>query len=91
MKLLSKTVLESGKVARFEFEMSGPPHMSLFIQPLDGVSVEDWSFIRNQLDEPETYSAPYQIFFAYGNDNSPLKFHIDLAVGRKTLKFISLY
>ncbi|EDV36212.1 uncharacterized protein Dana_GF12845 [Drosophila ananassae] len=79
MKLLSKTVLESGKVARFEFEMSGPPHMSLFIQPLDGVSVEDWSFIRNQLDEPQTYSAPYQIFFAYGNDNSPLKFHIDLA------------
>ncbi|EDX06745.1 endoplasmic reticulum metallopeptidase 1 [Drosophila simulans] len=79
LKLLSKAVLDTGKVARFEFEISGPPHMSLYIQPLDGVEVEDWSFIRNMLDEPDTYSPPYQIFFAYGSDNSPLKFHIDFA------------
>jgi len=88
LKLLSKTVLDSGKVARFEFEISGPPHMSLYIQPLDGVEVEDWSFIRNMLDDPETYSAPYQIFFAYGNDNSPLKFHIDFAVSLVNPAFI---
>ncbi|KAH8253057.1 hypothetical protein KR032_003400, partial [Drosophila birchii] len=77
LKLLSKTLLDTPKLARFEFEISGPPHMSLYIQPMDGVEVDDWSFIRNMLDEPETYSAPYQIFFAYGKDSSPLKFHID--------------
>ncbi|EDW01017.1 GH20688 [Drosophila grimshawi] len=77
--LLSKTILPSGTAARYEFELSGPPHMGLFIQPLEGVSVEDWSFIRNLLDEPEKYKLPYQIFFSYGKDKTPLKFHIDFA------------
>ncbi|KAH8401891.1 hypothetical protein KR009_008526, partial [Drosophila setifemur] len=79
LKLLSKTVLDGGKVARFQFEMSGPPHMSLYVQPLEGAEVDDWSFIRNQLDDPEEYSPPYQIFFAYGKDATPLKYHIDIA------------
>ncbi|KAH8415789.1 hypothetical protein KR222_001064, partial [Zaprionus bogoriensis] len=75
-ELLAKTPL-NGTSIRFEFEVGGPPHMGLFIQPLDGVSVIDWSFIRNMLDEPEDYTLPYQIFFSYGKDNTPLKFHID--------------
>ncbi|SPP74188.1 endoplasmic reticulum metallopeptidase 1-like [Drosophila guanche] len=79
LQLLSKTILQSGNVVRYEFEMSGPPHMRLYIQPLDGVTVEDWSFIRNMLDEPDKYSAPYHIFFSYGRDSTPLKFHIDFA------------
>ncbi|EDW09407.2 endoplasmic reticulum metallopeptidase 1 [Drosophila mojavensis] len=75
--LLSKSLLPTGNTMRYEFELSGPPHMGLFIQPLEGVTVEDWSFIRNPLDEPEEYELPYQIFFSYGKDNSPLRFHID--------------
>ncbi|XP_050743758.1 endoplasmic reticulum metallopeptidase 1-like [Drosophila biarmipes] len=79
LNLLNKTVLESGKCKRYEFELSGPPHMGLYIRPLDGVTVEDWSFIRNMLDKPEKYSPPFQIYFSYGTDNSPFKFHIDFA------------
>ncbi|XP_034479191.1 endoplasmic reticulum metallopeptidase 1-like [Drosophila innubila] len=74
---LAKTILANDTKVRYEFELSGPPHMGLFIQPLEGVAVDDWSFIRNVLDEPEEYTLPYQIFFSYGKDNSPLKFHID--------------
>ncbi|XP_017839199.1 endoplasmic reticulum metallopeptidase 1 [Drosophila busckii] len=75
--LLAKTILPTGNIMRYEFEMSGPPHMGLFIDPLDDASVKDWSFIRNPLDEPHKYERPYQIFFSYGRDNTPLKFHID--------------
>ncbi|XP_017039083.1 endoplasmic reticulum metallopeptidase 1-like [Drosophila ficusphila] len=77
LNLLNKTISETEKFIRFEFELSGPPHMGLYIQPLEGVSVKDWSFIRTMLDRPEKYSAPYQIYFSYGVDNSTYKFHID--------------
>lgn len=80
--LLAKTVLANEAKVRYEFELSGPPHMVLFIQPLEGVSVDDWSFIRNMLDEPNKYTLPHQIFFSYGKDNSPLKFHIDFVVSK---------
>jgi len=78
--LLGKTIIENATKVRYEFELSGPPHMVLFIQPLKDVKVDDWSFIRNMLDEPEEYTLPYQIFFSYGKDNTPLKFHIDFVV-----------
>lgn len=80
LKLISANVLETGKAKRFEFELSGPPHMGLYIRPLSGASVEDWSFVRTMLDQPEKYSAPYQIYFSYGVDSTPFKFHIDFAV-----------
>lgn len=88
LDLLGKTILNSTYV-RFEFEVSGPPHIGIFIQPLDGVSVEDWSFIRNMLDEPEDYTLPYQIFFSYGKNNSPLKFHIDFEVSQVVTYYLS--
>ncbi|XP_039483625.1 endoplasmic reticulum metallopeptidase 1 isoform X2 [Drosophila santomea] len=80
LKLLNKTLSQLGNSATFEFELAGPPHMGLYIRPLDGVAVEDWSFIRTMLDKPEKYSPPYQIYFSYGVDSSPFKFHIDFAV-----------
>ncbi|XP_039483624.1 endoplasmic reticulum metallopeptidase 1 isoform X1 [Drosophila santomea] len=79
LKLLNKTLSQLGNSATFEFELAGPPHMGLYIRPLDGVAVEDWSFIRTMLDKPEKYSPPYQIYFSYGVDSSPFKFHIDFA------------
>ncbi|XP_017068761.1 endoplasmic reticulum metallopeptidase 1 [Drosophila eugracilis] len=75
--LLNKTLSENGRSVRYEFELAGPPHMGLYIRPLDGVAVEDWSFIRTMLDKPEKYSPPYQIYFSYGVDDTPFKFHID--------------
>lgn len=80
LNLLNKTLSKSGSSARFEFELAGPPHMGLYIRPLDGVAVEDWSFIRTMLDQPEKYSPPYQIYLSYGVDSSPFKFHIEFVV-----------
>ncbi|XP_022227757.2 endoplasmic reticulum metallopeptidase 1 [Drosophila obscura] len=80
LELLDKSAIGRGGTVRYAFELVGPPHMSLFIRPLEGVVIEDWSFIRNMLDEPEKYTAPYQIYFSYGStDIAPIKFHIDLA------------
>ncbi|XP_017115304.1 endoplasmic reticulum metallopeptidase 1 [Drosophila elegans] len=79
LSLLNSSLLESGKSKRFEFELAGPPHMGLYIRPLEGVAVEDWSFLRTMLDKPDKYSSPYQIYFSYGLDKTPLKFHIDFA------------
>ncbi|KAH8401894.1 hypothetical protein KR009_008525, partial [Drosophila setifemur] len=77
---LGTEMLESGKSKRFKFELTGPPHMGLYIRPLQRVTVEDWSFERIMLDQPQKYSAPYQIYFSYGVDDTPFEFHIDLAV-----------
>nr|XP_017002688.2 endoplasmic reticulum metallopeptidase 1 [Drosophila takahashii] len=78
LEFLGKTVLESPTIARFEFELSGPPHMNIFIQPVGSAKVENWSFVRKMLDEPEEFQPPYQIFHSYGTDNSSLKFFIDM-------------
>ncbi|EDV36214.1 uncharacterized protein Dana_GF12847 [Drosophila ananassae] len=77
-EFLGKTVTESNQTARFEFQMSGPPHMNVFIQPLGSAEVSDWSFVKKMLDEPEEFQPPYQIFFSYGTDDTPLRFHIDI-------------
>jgi len=41
--VLSKKLLSSTKI-RYEMQLSGPNHMALFIQPLNGAKVTDWSF-----------------------------------------------
>lgn len=79
-EFLGKTVFEVNRTARFEFQMSGPPHMNVFIQPVGSAQVSDWSFVRKMLDEPEEFAPPYQIYFSYGTDNTPLRFHIDIWV-----------
>ncbi|KAH8275872.1 hypothetical protein KR026_003393, partial [Drosophila bipectinata] len=80
-EFLGKTIFEFNRIARFEFQMSGPPHMNVFIQPLGSAEVSDWSFVREMLDDPEEFQPPYQIYFSYGTDDTPLRFHIDVLVG----------
>jgi len=41
--VLSKKQLSSIKI-RYEMQLSGPSHMVLFIQPLNGAKVKDWTF-----------------------------------------------
>ncbi|XP_017115330.1 endoplasmic reticulum metallopeptidase 1-like [Drosophila elegans] len=74
LELLEKTVSQTGNSIRFEFELTGPPHMNVFIQPVGEAEVTDWSFES----EPEILKPPYYIFFSYGKDSSPLKFYIEL-------------
>lgn len=78
LTLISKAMNSSTNSMRYRFRLSGPPHMSIFIQPLNNVFVSDWSFITNMLDDPKEYQPPYHIFFSYGADSSPLDFYLDL-------------
>ncbi|KAH8386241.1 hypothetical protein KR200_007728, partial [Drosophila serrata] len=80
LQLLNKTVIgtESDPRFRFEFVVSGPPRLSLFILPLDGVKFLKWSFLMGMLDNPSVYKPPYHIFFGYGSDNTPINFYIEL-------------
>ncbi|EDW47547.1 GM21369 [Drosophila sechellia] len=76
--LLEKSVLPDGKTTRFEFELTGPPQMNVFIQPVGVAKVTDWSFDRKLLED--TYQPPYVAYISYGIDESPLKFFVQLMV-----------
>jgi len=80
LELLEKTILVADNKVRFNFELTGPPHMNIFIQPVGVANVTNWSFERKLLDDQDTFKPPYFIFFSYGKDDSPLKFYIELAV-----------
>ncbi|XP_015019250.2 endoplasmic reticulum metallopeptidase 1 isoform X1 [Drosophila mojavensis] len=72
LELLNKTILNATNV-RFEFNLTGPSHMSLFIQPYDNVKISNWSFIPSYLNMPP----PYHIYLTYGIDNSPYNFFVE--------------
>ncbi|EDW32418.1 GL11626 [Drosophila persimilis] len=80
LELLNKTVLvgEFDTRVRYDFKVSGPPRMSLFVMPLDGVKILKWSFLMGMLDNPAIYKPPYHIFFGYGSDDSPVEFYFEL-------------
>ncbi|XP_017490382.1 PREDICTED: endoplasmic reticulum metallopeptidase 1-like [Rhagoletis zephyria] len=78
LTLISKTANASDESVRFEFELQGPPHMSIFVQPIDDVVVSSWSFLEEMLQNKATYQPPYHIYFSYGKENTPLSFYIDL-------------
>ncbi|XP_020801014.1 endoplasmic reticulum metallopeptidase 1-like [Drosophila serrata] len=75
LEFLGKTVSEANKTVRFNFELTGPSQMNIFIQPVGEAKVTDWSFLQ---DIRERYQPPYHIFFSYGIDNSPFKFFVEL-------------
>ncbi|KMY93172.1 endoplasmic reticulum metallopeptidase 1 [Drosophila simulans] len=77
LELLEKSVLPDGKTTRFEFKLTGPPQMNVFIQPVGVAKVRDWSFDRKLLED--TYEPPYVAYISYGIDDSPLKFFVELA------------
>lgn len=83
LKLLSKDFNADNKTVRFEFKLSGPPHMSIFVLPLEGVTVLGWPFLLEMLQKPEKYQPPYHIFLTYGKLSTPLKFYFDLKVNGK--------
>ncbi|KQS62845.1 uncharacterized protein Dere_GG27129 [Drosophila erecta] len=76
LQLLDKSVLPDGKTTRFEFELTGPPQMNIFIQPVGVAKVTDWSFDRKLLED--TYQPPYVVYISFGLDDSPLKFFIEM-------------
>lgn len=80
--LLNKTVLENNRTMRYEFELSGPDHMSLFIQPYEDATISNWTFSQEYLENPPEYPLPFHIYFIYGIITDPLYFFIDIAVSK---------
>jgi len=88
LQFLNKTVLgtESAPRALYYFVVSsGPPRMSFFVQPRDGVRMLSWSFLKGMLDNPSVYKPPYHIFFGYGSDDSPVEFYFEMTVSSNTI------
>ncbi|XP_017039094.1 endoplasmic reticulum metallopeptidase 1-like [Drosophila ficusphila] len=87
LELLEKTMTYD--TIRFEFKLTGPPHMNIFIQPVGDANITDWSFDQTFLG---TVKPPYIIFFSYGKDDSPLNFFIELErpVGEYNVPFLEL-
>ncbi|XP_037714381.1 endoplasmic reticulum metallopeptidase 1-like isoform X2 [Drosophila subpulchrella] len=73
--VLSKKQLSSIKI-RYEMELSGPSHMVLFIQPLNGAKVTDWTFHKAPLRL--NFKPPYLINLSWGVNREPLKFWLEL-------------
>lgn len=80
LTLINKTLNAADSTIRYEFELKGPPHMSIFLLPLEDVTLTDWSFVKKLLQEPQNYPPPYHVYFSYGKDPTPLKFHFDFQV-----------
>ncbi|XP_030558014.1 endoplasmic reticulum metallopeptidase 1-like [Drosophila novamexicana] len=76
LEVLNKTRLNPTTV-RFEFNLTGPSHMSVFIKPYEDVQISNWSFLRSYLDSPPAAPLAYHIYFTYGIDSSPLNFFLE--------------
>ncbi|XP_075168829.1 endoplasmic reticulum metallopeptidase 1-like isoform X2 [Haematobia irritans] len=86
LALLNKTVVENTtNIVRYNFELSGPPHMSIFLLPLNGISVQDWNFLKAMLQDEEKYQPPYHIYFSYGKLSTPLNFFFDINIGENPM------
>lgn len=79
LEVLNKTRLNPTTV-RFEFNLTGPSHMSVFIKPYEDVQISNWSFLRSYLDSPPAAPLAYHIYFTYGIDSSPLNFFLEFTV-----------
>ncbi|XP_032590924.1 endoplasmic reticulum metallopeptidase 1-like [Drosophila grimshawi] len=78
LKVLNKSIVNSTTV-RFEFELTGPSHMSLFIQPYEDVKMSNWSFSLTYLNNPPPKPLSYHVYIGFGIDSSPLKFWLEFS------------
>lgn len=74
--------LEEENQRRFNFTLTGPDHMTIFINVKNSAKILDWTFNDTLIRDNE--APPYFIYFSYGLDNSPLEFFIDVEVCRST-------
>lgn len=76
LSILKKVELRTSTV--YTLQLSGPDHMSLFIQPLNGSDLISWSFPLEPLEKK--MGPPYFIYYSYALDNSPLNFTLEFEV-----------
>ncbi|XP_051861681.1 uncharacterized protein LOC117566483 [Drosophila albomicans] len=78
LELLSKTTINS-TTCRFEYNLTGPPQMSLFFGAFEDATITNWSFLESYLNNPPAHPLAYHIFFNYGIDSSPLNFFLEIS------------
>lgn len=78
LELLEKTIVNKTTV-RYEFNMTGPSHMSIFIQPYEDVKLSNWSLAQSYLNDPPA-GLPYHIYFVYGINSDPFNFFLEFTV-----------
>ncbi|XP_055837180.1 endoplasmic reticulum metallopeptidase 1 isoform X1 [Episyrphus balteatus] len=74
LELLAKEVTPSS--ARFDFKLSGPDHMTIFIGTKNDAKVKNWTF--NDTSIRENWEQPYFIYFSYGVDSTALQFFVEI-------------
>lgn len=95
LELISKTVLENNITARLTFNLTGPHHMSLFLEAYsdDFVTITNWSFSQSYLKSPPASPLSYHIYMTFGAGNATAQheFFVDVTVGSTVLPIISEY
>lgn len=88
MQIISKRTTSSTNVL-FTLEISGPDHMSMFIEPVNNAKLVDWSFDKIPINEK--FEPPYFVYFSYALDPTPLRFNLEFKVFNKINKFFTKY
>lgn len=79
LTVISKNItLNSSSTIRYDFELSGPSHMGIYLNPLNGSKIIDWSFLDTMLQD--NWKPPFFIYFSMGKDKSPLEFYVTLEI-----------
>lgn len=78
LTLTSKSDLETSNTQRYNFTLSGPDHMGIFIGPKASATIVNWSFNDTMLRD--NWEPPFFIYYSYGKDSSALDFFIDLEI-----------
>lgn len=76
LTLTSKTEADASNNSRYSFTLTGPDHMTIFIEPKAPTKIVNWSF--NDTMIRDNWEPPYFIYYSYGKDRSPLDFYIDV-------------
>lgn len=79
LTILDKTSKSETNI-RFDLEISGPDHTSIFILPLNDTRLVDWSFTLEPLEQ--NFKPPYYVFWSYALDPKPLQFSLEFEVRR---------
>ncbi|KAL9918598.1 endoplasmic reticulum metallopeptidase 1 isoform 3-T3 [Glossina fuscipes fuscipes] len=75
LKMSTKNQLSKTKV-RFNMTLTGPDHMGIFLRPINGGNISNWSFHETPLRM--NWPSPYFIYFSYGIVTNPLEFYLDV-------------
>uniref|UniRef100_A0A1A9W2G5 FXNA-like protease n=1 Tax=Glossina brevipalpis TaxID=37001 RepID=A0A1A9W2G5_9MUSC len=83
LNLLSSNQFTDPFKTNYEFELSGPDHMTIFIGVKGQGRILDWSF--NDTMIRENWEPPYFIYFSWGTNRAALKFTILVEKTAETL------